>query len=103
MEDRFLSEDYVKQAISKQINTATEAEGNPEASDNFLGYGFQIWMCSPEDVYRADGAMVSFLIVCPKQDMIISINETATGAHWAQNTLNVVWEFLKEISEMKQS
>ena len=97
--EQILSEDYVKQAISKQINTATEAEGNPEASDNFLGYGFQIWMCSPEDVYRADGAMGQFSIVCPKQDMIISINETATGAHWAQNTLNVVWEFLKEISE----
>lgn len=101
--EQILSEDYVKQAVSCQIPSATEAEGNPEASDNFLGYGFQIWMCSMEGVYRADGAMGQFSIVCPKQDMIISINETASGAHWAQNTLNVVWEFLKEISENEEN
>lgn len=101
--EQILSADYVKQAISRQINSATEVKGNPEASDNFLGYGFQIWMCSPDEVYRADGAMGQFSIVCPKQDMIISINETATGAHWAQNTLNIVWEFLKEIPENEAS
>ncbi|MPM82895.1 hypothetical protein SDC9_129957 [bioreactor metagenome] len=29
--------------------------------------------------------------------MIISINETATGAHWAQKTLDTVWEFLDDL------
>lgn len=96
--ERILSEEYVQQAISKQIDSATERKGNPEASDNFLGYGFQIWMCGPEGVYRADGAMGQFSIVCPGQDMIISINETASNAHWAQNTLNEVWKFLETVS-----
>lgn len=97
--ERILSEEYVKMAISKQIDTATEKNGNPEATDNFLGYGFQIWVCQPENVYRADGAMGQFSIVFPDQDMIISVNETASNAHWAQNTLDEIWKFAREVRE----
>lgn len=95
--ERILAEDYVKLAVSNQNESATESINNPLATDNFLGYGFQIWMCKPEGVYRADGAMGQFTIVCPKQDMIIAINETAVGAHWAQNTLNIVWDYLAKV------
>ncbi|RKJ42162.1 class C beta-lactamase-related serine hydrolase [Acutalibacter sp. 1XD8-33] len=95
---RILSADYVAKATSVQNESATEAKGNPEAKDNFVGYGFQIWMCRPKGVYRADGAMGQFSIVVPDRDMIISINETATGAHWAQKSLDVIWEFLDEIA-----
>ncbi len=94
---RILAEDYVKKATSLQNESATEAKGNPEAKDNFVGYGFQIWMCRPKGVYRADGAMGQFSIVAPDKDMVISINETATGAHWAQHSLDVIWEFLDAI------
>lgn len=95
--ERILAEEYVKLAVSNQNESATESINNPLATDNFLGYGFQIWMCKPEGVYRADGAMGQFTIVCPKQDMIIAINETAVGAHWAQNTLNIVWDYLAKV------
>lgn len=94
---RILAADYVQRATSVQNQSATEQRVNPEATDNFLGYGFQIWQCKPEGVYRADGAMGQFSIVDPRRDMIISITETALGAHWAQNTLNVIWDFLEEI------
>lgn len=97
--ERILAADYVQKATSLQNESATEAKGNPEAKDNFVGYGFQIWMCRPQGVYRADGAMGQFSIVVPDKEMIISINETATGAHWAQKTLDTVWEFLKDIGE----
>lgn len=97
--ERILAEDYVKLATSLQNQSATESINNPEAYDNFLGYGFQIWMCKPEGVYRADGAMGQFTIVCPKQDMIIAITETAVGAHWAQNTLDLTWDFLEKIGD----
>lgn len=90
---RILSEDYVKKATSIQNESASEAADNPEATDNFVGYGFQIWMCKPYGVYRADGAMGQFSIVIPDLDMLISINETAGGAHWAQKTLDITWEF----------
>ena len=46
--ERILAEDYVKRATSLQNESATEAIGNPEARDNFVGYGYQIWMCQPK-------------------------------------------------------
>jgi len=95
--ERILSEDYVKLATTNQNDSATESINNPLATDNFLGYGFQIWMCKPQDAYRADGAMGQFTIVLPRQDMIIGITETAPGAHWAQSTLNITWDFVARV------
>ncbi len=96
--ERILAEDYVRLATTKQNDSASEAAVNPPATDNFLGYGFQIWMCKPEGAYRADGAMGQFTIVLPKQDLIIAITETAPGAHWAQNTLDITWEFTAKVT-----
>ncbi|MBO4358213.1 MAG: serine hydrolase [Erysipelotrichaceae bacterium] len=95
--ERILAEDYVQLATTNQNDSATESINNPEASDNFLGYGFQIWMCKPHRAYRADGAMGQFTIVLPDQDMEIAITETAVGAHWAQSTLDITWDFIEKI------
>ena len=97
--ERILAEDYVRLATTNQNDSATESINNPEAFDNFLGYGFQIWMCKPEGAYRADGAMGQFTIVLPKLDMLIAINETAVGAHWAQSTLDITWRFVEKITD----
>lgn len=97
--ERILAADYVAKATSLQNESATESKNNPEAKDNFVGYGYQIWMCQPKGVYRADGAMGQFSIVVPDKDMIIAITENASGAHWAQRTLDVMWEFLDEVSD----
>lgn len=43
--------------------------------------------------------MGQFSIVFPDQDMIISVNETASNAHWAQNTLDEIWRFAKTVQE----
>lgn len=95
--ERILAEDYVKLAVSCQNDSSTEVLVNPPATDNFLGYGFQIWMCKPEGVYRADGAMGQFAICCPRQNMIISVNETAIGAEGIQMTLDYIWEFVDRV------
>jgi CubicO group peptidase (beta-lactamase class C family) len=97
--ERILAKDYVKLATTLQNESATEEAVNPPAKDNFVGYGFQIWMCRPQGVYRADGAMGQFTIVVPDKDMIIAITENASGAHWAQQTLDIIWEFLKDIPD----
>ncbi len=96
--ERILAEDYVRLATSNQNDSASEAKNNPPATDNFLGYGFQIWMCQPKGAYRADGAMGQFTIVLPEQDMMIGITETASGAHWAQQTLDITWEFVNKVT-----
>lgn len=95
--ERILSAEYVRAATRKQIDTASEAIGNPPALDNFVGYGFQIWMCRHPGCYRADGAFGQYSIVNPKLDMIVSINETAGSAHWAQKTLDCVWKFFEQL------
>ena len=95
--ERILSQEYVSLATSKQNDSASEAIGNPPALDNFVGYGFQIWMCRHPGCYRADGAFGQYSIVHPKLDMIVSINETAGSAHWAQKTLDCVWRFFERL------
>ena len=95
--ERILAEDYVKLATTLQNESATEEAVNPPAKDNFVGYGYQIWMCRPKGVYRADGAMGQFTIVVPDKDIIIAITENAAGGHWAQKTLDTMWEFLDRI------
>lgn len=96
--ERILSEEYVRLATTNQNDSATESQNNPLATDNFLGYGYQIWMCKPSGVYRADGAMGQFTIVLPDLDMIIAINETAAGAGPAQRTLDITWAFTSKIT-----
>lgn len=97
--ERLLAEDYVRLATTLQNESASEEKVNPPAKDNFVGYGFQIWMCRPKGVYRADGAMGQFTIVAPDKGLIIAITENASGAHWAQKTLDIMWEFLAKIPE----
>ena len=90
--ERLLAEDYVKLATTNQNDSASEKGVNPGAWDNYVGYGFQIWMCRHPGAYRADGAGGQFSIVIPDKDMIVSINENAFGG--PQKTLDHVWEYL---------
>ena len=92
--ERILAEDFVAMATRKQMDTSNQREIAPLAADNHVGYGYQMWMCQPEGVYRADGALGQFAIVCPKQDIIISITETVVDV---QKTLDGVWSFLDEV------
>ncbi len=89
--ERILAEDYVKLATTNQNDSASEAINNPGADDNYVGYGFQIWMCQYPGAYRADGAGGQFSIVIPDKDMIVSINESARKP---QKTLDNVWKYL---------
>ena len=90
--ERILDEEYVKLATSLQNESASEQIGNPGFGDNYVGYGFQIWMCQYPGAYRADGAGGQFSIVIPDKDMIISINENAYGFRGPQKTLDLIWE-----------
>ena len=43
--------------------------------------------------------MGQFTIVLPDQDMIIAINETASGAGPAQHTLDLTWDFVRMVKD----
>lgn len=90
--ERVLSGEWCREVTSKQIDTASEAAGNPGVTDNFMGYGLQCWMCKPHGAYRADGAMGQFAIVVPSSDLVISINETADQSKLQhQKVLDTIW------------
>ncbi len=92
--ERILDEDYVAMATSLQNESATESINNPVATDNFVGYGFQMWMCTRKGAYRADGSGAQFSVVVPDLDLIVSITESAAGAYGAQHTLDCIWDVL---------
>lgn len=86
--ERILSNEWVKAATSKQINSDRE-----KPADNRVGYGYQIWMCQPSGVYRFDGAKGQFVIIVPDLDMVISINQKSEQPV-TQETLNITWQYL---------
>jgi len=94
--ERILSEEYVKLATSKQVNTVNADDKRPLPPNNQPGYGYMIWMCIPEGSYRADGMGGQFSVVIPGKDMIIGITENAKDP---DATLNAFWEFLKEVGD----
>ncbi|MBD5463562.1 MAG: serine hydrolase [Lachnospiraceae bacterium] len=86
--ERILSEDWVKAATSLQI-ASTEDKGIPECKH---GYGYQMWMCEPENVYRFDGGHGQYCIILPKDELIIAISEGASYPSQVQSVLEIVYK-----------
>ena len=85
---QLLREEWFEKAAVKQINTLSAAY-QTEADNWAIGYGFQCWMCKPEQSFRADGAYGQFALVFPKEDLMVAINSVSFDA----NTLiNVVYD-----------
>lgn len=99
---RILDEDYVRMATSCQNPTLADGTAaNPEGEDNQYGYGYQMWMCAPKGVYRADGAGGQYAIAIPALDMAISVTESGTGSAGPQHTLNCIWrDLLPHVSDV---
>ncbi len=55
------------------------------------GYGYQIWRCQPDGVYRGDGAFGQFCVIMPEQDMVFT---ATSGTDNLQGILSAVWEEL---------
>ncbi|MDD7740070.1 MAG: serine hydrolase [Fusicatenibacter sp.] len=66
---QLLNKDWFDRACTKQIETANDSEGHTDEWAN--GYGYQCWMCSLPESFRADGAYGQFGFVYPTLDMIV--------------------------------
>jgi CubicO group peptidase (beta-lactamase class C family) len=86
--ERILSREWIREATRKQIDTAGEGP-----ADNSVGYGYQMWMCQPDGVYRFDGAYGQFVIVAPALKLVIAINQTGMGPA-VQKTLDATWKYM---------
>ena len=85
--ERVLSEEWIRAATSKQTETTGDYE-----NDGGCGYGYQIWRCKPQGVYRFDGAFGQYVIVDPKRDLVLSILQAGGG----QPQLDRIWEWLEK-------
>ncbi len=82
---RLLSEAWVEEMSSKQIETMD----TQVYEDWKQGYCYQMWRCSREGCYRADGAFGQYILVLPPKNMVAAIwSEDA----YSQDMLNSFWE-----------
>ncbi len=75
--ERILSEEFVKLATTARISTVNPDDKRPAPANGNPGYGFMMWMCPPEESYRADGMGGQYTLVLPRLDMMISITESS--------------------------
>lgn len=81
---RLVSEEWVREATSLQIENVGRAEG----PDGQAGYGYQFWLCH-NGAYRAAGAHSQFCIVLEALDAVVAINALEDNSQAVQNA---VWE-----------
>ncbi|MDO4942630.1 MAG: serine hydrolase [Lachnospiraceae bacterium] len=85
---KLLSGWYEKAAI-KQMETAGDAEGHVKEWAN--GYGYQCWIGSLPDSFRADGAYGQFGFVFPSLDLIVV---TTAATEQTQTLVDCMYEHL---------
>ncbi|MDL2208006.1 beta-lactamase family protein [Parabacteroides sp. OttesenSCG-928-O15] len=90
--ERLLPASWIEEASSPHIfqypdRMPAENAGNEGAQ----GYGYQVWMCSPENIYRADGANGQLILIMPDQDAVVALTARTTEAH---QVMQLVWKHL---------
>lgn len=87
---QLVSEAWVEEATSKQINNGEEAD-----NDWSQGYGYQFWRCIPEGVYRGDGMYGQYCIVIPKHQSVIAVTSNVDMGKF----MKLLWnELLPQLS-----
>ena len=87
--ERILSEAWVNEAVSFQINN--EAGEPDENSDWKHGYGYLIWRNKLADTFRCDGAFGQLIYIIPEKEIIIAVTEESDGL---QSILDVLYDNL---------
>ncbi len=94
--ERILSEEFVKLATTARISTVNPDDKRPAPTGGNPGYGFMLWMCPPEESYRADGMGGQYTLVLPRQDMILSITESSDAP---VRVLEAFYQLAKEVQD----
>lgn len=82
---QIVPEQWIREMSGKKIDTAP----TNVFEDWRVGYGYQMWRCSREGCYRADGAFGQYILVLPPKNMVVAIwSEDA----FSQDMLNAFWE-----------
>ena len=88
---QLLSEKWVNEATSKQIEQDPSArQSKKDSSDWLQGYGYQFWRCR-NGAFRADGAFGQYIVMLPEKDAVVIIT---SESHDLQGDLNNIWQHL---------
>lgn len=80
---QLVSEEWVRQMMTPHRRA--------NAKEN---YGYQMWECEREGAWRADGAYGQYIVILPRQDMVVVL--TQCSGRGAGKSLAPVWEHLCE-------
>jgi len=88
--EEILTEQWVNDATSKQVQSNPWSEEYDETNDWAQGYGYQFWRNFPGG-FRADGAYGQFSIVIPEKDLVVAI--TGESFDMGKN-MKLIWDNL---------
>lgn len=98
--ERILSEEFVKEATSSQIDNSGFHGITTTGTDMTNGYGYQIWCNHDNHGYRGDGHFGIYTVVYPQKDMVIAITELEPERVLQKfHTLETLWNFLDNGSD----
>ena len=80
-------EEWIDRAMSKQIDN----DDGAATHDWTQGYCYQMWVSTPKNSVRLDGAFGQFSIILPEQNAVVAITECTEET---QKTLDLVWKHL---------
>ena len=86
---RLLSEEWVREATSVQVENAAPGGLTAASSDWEQGYGFQFW--ASRHGFRGDGAFGQYCLVLPEHDAVVAITSQTIDM---QDALDRVWKHL---------
>lgn len=89
---QIVSSSYLDKAITDCIDTSSSEFDEPEINS---GYGYQLWKCSKEGLYRADGAFGQYCIVIPQKEAVIAIT-----AHERKKPYDIIRAMYDEILDI---
>lgn len=88
-----------RRVLAREWTQMATALQNPSWEDGGIadckhGYGFMMWQCSVPGVYRFDGGLGQYCIICPALQLIVAVHETALYPDGVQKTLDIVYRYL---------
>lgn len=92
--EQLLPYDYIKEAISRQIDN--NQDGFPMHGHTFLGYGYQIWI-TPDNTYSFLGMGTQLAICMPDEDLLFVCTADTQGNGDAYGSVfRALWQWIKE-------
>ncbi|MBD8061384.1 serine hydrolase domain-containing protein [Oceanitalea stevensii] len=92
-EGRWEDTQLVPAAYVERMHTdLADSSSFSEDPESRAGYGYQVWACTPDGVWRADGKYGQFSVVLPRHRAVVTVTAHHEGA--ANDILRAVWDEL---------